>query len=212
MSDTDQSLYNLRYNQVTLGMEGFGGGSPMWTPLILSADAVASIHADAHANITGNVQLVSGTNVTLSQTGQAITINASSGGGTTVASYSATVVGAGTVTNSSFFYSTNGATVEVWGTFQSGTPTAVPFTISLPVAIFAAHLPTSFGLLGQIYFVDPSGVANISVFYDGSDTAHMYIGAQSDDTSGNSAPTKFTGSAVIDAGAYIGVRFSYPIA
>jgi hypothetical protein len=38
MSDTDQSLYNIRYNQVTQGMEGFGGGSPMWTPLTLVAD------------------------------------------------------------------------------------------------------------------------------------------------------------------------------
>lgn len=35
MSDTDQSLYNLRYNQITLGLEGFGGGTPQWTPLSL---------------------------------------------------------------------------------------------------------------------------------------------------------------------------------
>ncbi len=34
MADTDQSLYNLRYNQVTPGLEGFGGGTPQWTPLI----------------------------------------------------------------------------------------------------------------------------------------------------------------------------------
>ncbi len=38
MSDTDQSLYNIRYNQVTQGMEGFGGGTPSWTPLVLTAD------------------------------------------------------------------------------------------------------------------------------------------------------------------------------
>src|SRR6266851_7415308 len=36
MSDHDQSLNNLRYNQVTGGLEGFGGGSPMWTPLTLT--------------------------------------------------------------------------------------------------------------------------------------------------------------------------------
>jgi len=41
--------------------------------------AVLSIHADSSPNLTGNVQLVSGTNVTLSQVGQAITINAASG-------------------------------------------------------------------------------------------------------------------------------------
>lgn len=38
MSDADSSLYNLRYNQVTQGMEGFGGGSPAWSPLLLVAD------------------------------------------------------------------------------------------------------------------------------------------------------------------------------
>lgn len=33
MADSDQSISNLRYNQVTQQLEGFGGGSPMWTPL-----------------------------------------------------------------------------------------------------------------------------------------------------------------------------------
>jgi len=33
MADNDQSIYNLRYNQVTDGLEGFGGGTPQWTPL-----------------------------------------------------------------------------------------------------------------------------------------------------------------------------------
>jgi len=41
--------------------------------------AVTALHADSHTNLTGAVQLVSGTNVTLSQVGQAITINAASG-------------------------------------------------------------------------------------------------------------------------------------
>lgn len=40
MSDTDQSIYSIRYNQISQGLEGFGGGSPKWTPLILSADGV----------------------------------------------------------------------------------------------------------------------------------------------------------------------------
>jgi hypothetical protein len=38
MSDSDKSINNLRYNQVTQGLEGFGGGTPMWTPLVLVAD------------------------------------------------------------------------------------------------------------------------------------------------------------------------------
>lgn len=38
MADTDRSIYNLRYNQVTQGIEGFGGGTPQWTSLVLVAD------------------------------------------------------------------------------------------------------------------------------------------------------------------------------
>jgi len=38
MADNDKSINNLRYNQVTQGLEGFGGGSPAWTPLTLVAD------------------------------------------------------------------------------------------------------------------------------------------------------------------------------
>ena len=40
-------------------------------------EKVSSINADSNASLTGNVQLVSGSGITLSQTGQAITITAS---------------------------------------------------------------------------------------------------------------------------------------
>jgi trimeric autotransporter adhesin len=36
MADNDPSLYNLRYNQATSNLEGFGGGSPQWTLLTLN--------------------------------------------------------------------------------------------------------------------------------------------------------------------------------
>jgi len=35
MADTDPSLYNLRYNQLSGNLEGFGGGSPQWSLLTL---------------------------------------------------------------------------------------------------------------------------------------------------------------------------------
>jgi len=38
--------------------------------------AVLSVHSDSNPNLTGNIQLVSGSHVTLSQVGQAITVNA----------------------------------------------------------------------------------------------------------------------------------------
>lgn len=43
-------------------------------------DGVKSLHADANPDIRGDVHLISGTNVTLSQVGQDITINATGGG------------------------------------------------------------------------------------------------------------------------------------
>lgn len=48
------------------------------TPLvggITGASGVTSIHADSHPNLVGTVQLVSGSNITLSQSGNAITIS-----------------------------------------------------------------------------------------------------------------------------------------
>jgi len=75
MADTDQSLYNLRYNQVAREMEGFGGGSPMWTPLVLSGSGVSSING-----LTNDVVLLAGTNITLTPVGQNITIDAAGGG------------------------------------------------------------------------------------------------------------------------------------
>jgi hypothetical protein len=52
-----------------------GPGSSVAT--LSSTAAVKSLHADSSPDLTANVQLVSGTNVTLSQVGQAITINVS---------------------------------------------------------------------------------------------------------------------------------------
>jgi len=45
-------------------------------PLLASNAAVLSVNADSNPNLTGNVQFVSGAHITLSQVGQAITINA----------------------------------------------------------------------------------------------------------------------------------------
>lgn len=54
-----------------------GPGSSVAT--LSSTAAVKSIHADSSVNLTGNVQLASGTNVTLSQIGQVIVINSTGG-------------------------------------------------------------------------------------------------------------------------------------
>lgn len=59
MADTDHSIYNLRYNQVTRGMEGFGGGTPQWTPL--SVGGGDSFTATSFTSSTGNPTKTSAT-------------------------------------------------------------------------------------------------------------------------------------------------------
>jgi lipopolysaccharide export system protein LptA len=80
MADSDKSINNLRYNQVTQGLEGFGGGSPMWTPLALVADGgINQLHGDATAGPgTGN-QAITLANTTVtpgSYTSANITVDA----------------------------------------------------------------------------------------------------------------------------------------
>ena len=91
MADTDRSIYNLRYNQVANELEGFGGGTPQWTPLIMaSSGGVTSLNT-----ITGAVTLVAGTNITLTPSGHNITI-AASGGSSGITALTGYVTASGT--------------------------------------------------------------------------------------------------------------------
>jgi hypothetical protein len=60
-----------------------GSGNASWQTAGVSG--VSSIHSDANPGITGAVNLISGTNVTLTQVSNAITISASGSGGTIIA-------------------------------------------------------------------------------------------------------------------------------
>src|SRR5258706_268890 len=72
MADPDQSLNNLRYNQVTMGLEGFGGGSPQWTPLDLSGQdtGITQLTGDATA---GDISSTGGTTSVLDLIATAVT-------------------------------------------------------------------------------------------------------------------------------------------
>ena len=92
MADHDQSLYNIRYNQVTQGMEGFGGGTPQWTPLPLVADGTmpagsntqiqynnnGAFGADANLTWDGSLATIGG-NLTLAGGGDVV-LNIGTGG------------------------------------------------------------------------------------------------------------------------------------
>lgn len=56
MADHDQSLNNLRYNQVSGALEGFGGGSPQWTPLTLTNTDPTQVPVTRLINTTAPLQ------------------------------------------------------------------------------------------------------------------------------------------------------------
>jgi hypothetical protein len=78
---------NFAAGTITANLTGTASGN------LTSATGVSDVHADASAALHGSVQLVSGTNVTLSQVGQAITIN-STASAPSVVDAAATVGGA----------------------------------------------------------------------------------------------------------------------
>jgi hypothetical protein len=66
MADTDKSLYNLRYNQLTSNLEAFGGGSPQWTLITLNNVDPQQVPVTRQINTTAPLQ--GGGNLTVDRT------------------------------------------------------------------------------------------------------------------------------------------------
>ena len=205
MANSDSSQYTLRYNEISGDLE-FASGN-VWTDTGIKASTGVS----SFNTLTGAVTLAAGSNITLTPSGNTVTV-ASTGGGSsgTVQAYTPTITGVGTAANVAFFYKTDAVSVEVWGTFQCGTTAASTFSVTLPVSAFAAHLSTSFVDLGTIGAVDTGVATDILPFYDGSDVTKMYIRRTSNGSPG-SLPSKEDGNQY-NATDYVSVHISYPIA
>jgi hypothetical protein len=66
VADTDKSLYNLRYNQITSNLEAFGGGSPQWTLITLNNVDPQQVPVTRQINTTTPLQ--GGGNLTVDRT------------------------------------------------------------------------------------------------------------------------------------------------
>src|ERR1700730_11001318 len=62
MADTDKSLYNLRYNQITSNLEDFGGGAPHWT--VITLNNVDPVQVPVTRRINTTAPLMGGGNLT----------------------------------------------------------------------------------------------------------------------------------------------------
>lgn len=74
MANSDSSQYVLRYNEITGALE-YGSGNN-WTPAILNSGTVSSINS-----LTGAVTLAAGSNITITPSGNTLTIASTGGGG-----------------------------------------------------------------------------------------------------------------------------------
>lgn len=66
MADSDKSLYNLRYNQLSSNLEAFGGGSPQWTQIVLNNVDPQQVPVTRQINTTAPLQ--GGGNLTVDRT------------------------------------------------------------------------------------------------------------------------------------------------
>ena len=77
---TEDCLWTLQPQLLTLVSQGVFTVTGTVDTSSFDYDGVSSLHADSNAEIRGDIKLASGTNVTLNQSGQTITVNSTGGG------------------------------------------------------------------------------------------------------------------------------------
>lgn len=135
-------------------------------------------------------------------------------------SYTPTYTGFGTVTNNAAYWRRVGDTVEVIAAVTCGTPSATAISITLPVgSIDTSKLQTASNgqICGEAVGIPSTSTALYSgnaadfVFFDGSDTTHLYV-AVSGGTVANTL-TKLNGNGGnTPSGTRFEMKFQVPIA
>lgn len=129
-----------------------------------------------------------------------------------------TVDNFGTITNSDFRSRIVGDTLEVYGKFNAGTPSASPAAINLPTGYIIdtskITADTNTQLLGLLIrggagnVIASNGSGPWALFYDGSNTGKIFIALDLTATAFN----KSNGSALAASGDFLTFSFKVPIA
>lgn len=126
-------------------------------------------------------------------------------------SYTPTLAGVGTATNVNFKYRRSGDTIQVTGAFQTGTPTAVQFTVSLPYGTIDAAKINENATIGNLTRQTTANQAASVLARTGLSTSVVYVGGEYQNV-GQLGLSPQNGSSLFGPSEYVTLEFFYPAA